>query len=369
MFTRLLALSILVTLATPANSAIIHVPGDFPTIQAGIDASAGSDTILIAAGTYQEAMQSTPEGPSMIVMAFGRTLLGQGEVILDAQQSGRVVRGVEAHGMQFINLEFRNGLTSGKGGAINTTWGDIGLIRDCRFVDCRASWGGAIDVRESNATIESSLFSGCQADRGGAVVVYEGIVDIDDCIFVDNSADISAGALWIARNTHLDNSLILNCSAPEGGWATVNYDGRLSATNCTFVGSGEVDSGSFRTTSDLSDLNLDNCILTGAGADAVHCDFADGIDLNCCDVFDNAGGDFVGCIADEYGVDGNFSSDPLFCDVASGDYGIDASSPCAPEGNDCAVLIGAYGVACGVTSVEELPDPGDSSISAVKSLY
>jgi hypothetical protein len=68
--------------------------------------------------------------------------------------------------------------------------------------------------------------------------------------------------------------------------------------------------------------------------------------LTCCDVYGNAGGDWVGYIADQAGINGNFSADPLFCDTANGDLHIFNASPCAPANNSCGVLIGALDVGC-----------------------
>ncbi|MDV7402346.1 hypothetical protein RZS08_63580, partial [Arthrospira platensis SPKY1] len=51
--------------------------------------------------------------------------------------------------------------------------------------------------------------------------------------------------------------------------------------------------------------------------------------LSCNNVFGNAGANYGG-IADQTGSSGNISLDPLFCDLAEGDYRIQSDSPCAP---------------------------------------
>ena len=56
-------------------------------------------------------------------------------------------------------------------------------------------------------------------------------------------------------------------------------------------------------------------------------------------------------IADQENINGNFNLDPLFPDIANGDYRIVANSPCAPANNSCGVLIGAMGVNCPISYI------------------
>jgi len=73
--------------------------------------------------------------------------------------------------------------------------------------------------------------------------------------------------------------------------------------------------------------------------------------LTCCDIYGNAGGDWVGEIASQYGINGNISYDPLFCDPENLDFTLHADSPCAPFSppNPECDLIGAWPVGCGPT--------------------
>jgi hypothetical protein len=75
------------------------------------------------------------------------------------------------------------------------------------------------------------------------------------------------------------------------------------------------------------------------------------------------GGSAPAVIADQVGLQGNFSADPLFCDAPGGDYRLHANSPCAPAGNECGVLIGALPVGCDATALES------RSWGSIKALY
>jgi predicted outer membrane repeat protein len=88
---------------------------------------------------------------------------------------------------------------------------------------------------------------------------------------------------------------------------------------------------------------LENCIIAfGAAGSATYCNYSGAVDLICCDLYGNAGGDYVECAAGQLGVNGNISQDPQFCDMANLDFGLVPSSPCHPDNNDCG-LVGALG--------------------------
>jgi len=107
----------------------------------------------------------------------------------------------------------------------------------------------------------------------------------------------------------------------------------------------------------------------GGGAIASEIDFfLFGPTLMCCDLYGNVGGDWTGYIADQLGLDGNFSADPLFCDTASGDLTLEECSPCLPgshpDGYSCGGVIGAFGAGCECSSGTE-----PTSWGAIKALY
>ena len=47
-------LTLFVLLVVPVFATTIHIPDDYPIIQAGIDAASDGDTFLVSAGTYVE---------------------------------------------------------------------------------------------------------------------------------------------------------------------------------------------------------------------------------------------------------------------------------------------------------------------------
>lgn len=75
--------------------------------------------------------------------------------------------------------------------------------------------------------------------------------------------------------------------------------------------------------------------------------------VSCSDFYNNVGGDWEGCVADQYGINGNICEDPLFCAPDQNDFTLDCASPCAAENNPECGQIGAWSVGCGATPAVE----------------
>jgi hypothetical protein len=68
--------------------------------------------------------------------------------------------------------------------------------------------------------------------------------------------------------------------------------------------------------------------------------------LGCSNLFGNGGGDWVGAVQPQFGVDGNLSVDPLYCGLTTADYSLRADSPLAAANSDSCGTIGRFDAAC-----------------------
>jgi hypothetical protein len=156
-------------------------------------------------------------------------------------------------------------------------------------------------------------------------------------------AVINAGAFGAVIS---DCVLFRNSAVFGGGGYFLNSRGSISSSTFAF------NSGSFGggvALRDTSNVTLDNIVIGfGTSGEAVFCEDAGNVPvLSCSDIFGNAGGDWTGCIEDQYGINGCFAADPLFCAPSLDDFTLAETSPCSPAHSPAGCgLIGALPVGC-----------------------
>jgi len=244
--------------------------------------------------------------------------------------------------------------------------GSSPLIVDCVFIENTAGLGGVIFCTENaSLTLEECSFRNNAANGGGAILSKPGSqVDIAECYFQGNSAepvlDIirpggainCGGSMTISHSSFLANKANLS----KGG-AIYGALADILMTNCTLASnSADLGGGIYLLNTDAA---LDNVIIafcTLGEAIGSNASLPEDPVLSCCDVFGNAGGDWVGCIAGQDSVRNNMEEDPLFCSAGSTaphPLMLQSDSPCAPGASVCG-QVGAFGVGCGPSTKNSL---------------
>jgi hypothetical protein len=301
------------------------------------------------------------------------------------------------YGCDFWNIEFRNG------GAVTGYHYASAMFVGCHFKDpirvasmqegrlyltgCEIVGGNSGTYGLGSA--EAVDLARCRvSDHQGACLFTGFVFDANGCIFERNvcTGGLLEAVPWMDMTPSLDayRCQFQDNAAPEG--MLLSSTGYLTAVECTFArnvgpsvkvtvweddygipvrvsgctmsdnqGASEVELVREYGTGTTITLLLDHSVLAFRdGGYPVACT-GEGIvtEAVCCDIFGNEGGDWVGCIAQHYGVDGNVSLDPLFCGGSDG-YRLQEGSPCAPGGT-CTDLIGAWPVGC-PSDVPPTPD-------------
>ena len=193
-----------------------------------------------------------------------------------------------------------------------------------------------------------------ESGASSTILDAEGTASVFNCIdsALDTSIEgftLTGGASTEGGGIYCDNAspgfvwcvLVGNSATTGGGFYCDNGSGP-ALTNCTLV-ENEADDGSGVCSAGGSEVDLVGCLVVygGPGA-AVSCTDGGTARLIHCDVYGNAGGDWVGCIESQWGG-GSISWPPGFCDREAGDYGLCSGSPCLM---DPGVYMGAFDEEC-----------------------
>ncbi|MBM3957729.1 MAG: right-handed parallel beta-helix repeat-containing protein, partial [Gemmatimonadetes bacterium] len=341
--------------------------GDWPNIQAAIDSSLGGDVIELADGIYTgpgnrdldyrgkaitvRSQSGDPERCVLWCRAHAgdvhRALLfhsGEGPEsrlegigILEGYMwdGGAIACSEVPCSPSITNCILINNYSSDDGGGIHCSEGSSPTLTDCVITGNRANdKGGGVHIVSGSPTFLRCTITDNQAivSNGGGVYMQQDCAPtLTDCVISGNSAGDKAGGVYCRDSSP---ATLLRCTitdnlAPGWGGGLLCYNlSDPTVTGCTFSGNSGSDAGGISATLN-SFVTVENTIIAfSAGGAAVYCDGTGAVDLACCDLYGNAGGDYVGCVADEFEVDGNLRDDPMFCDAGGADFHLRSCSPC-----------------------------------------
>lgn len=318
--------------------------GDYPTIQAAVDAVPDESIIELADGVYTGPGNRDIDlrGKTITIRSRSRDAT---KVILDVQGSledphrGFHIHLGEGPKTRIEYLTIKNGYAASEGGRPAGIGGGV-LIE------------GA-DVTLHGAIIEDGIGTSC----GAAIAIrHDAHPLLDGVIFLGNS-DLDrvddnggGGAVWVydhSSGVFVDCEFYNNYAATVGGAISVREHSFIELMNCTLVANEAAISGGGIYLDQRSSAAIRNTIIAfSVHGEAICCVGGSSAKLNCCDLYGNDGGDWVGYVAAQYGSSGNTSVDPLFCNQNNGDLHLRDDSPFAVGWSNRCGRIGALGVGC-----------------------
>lgn len=220
-----------------AEARIRHVPGEYSTIQEGINDCSGGDTLLVAPGTYYENINFN--GQYLVLASMYLTTGDQNYIastIIDGGESGHVVifGTGEDNRAVIAGFTITNGESDNGGGIFCENASPVishNIIKD--NTTYTGFWpygqGAGIYCHNSDAKILNNLIlnnsaSGTDGGRGGGVCCEYSSPDLINNTIYGNQALSSGGAIFSnSSNPNIINCILWGNSAPQG--SEIYHDG------------------------------------------------------------------------------------------------------------------------------------------------
>ena len=336
---------------------MLHVPGEFATIQAGIDVAADGDTILVADGIYTGIGNKDLDFGGKTITLLSEN--GPEYTFIDCEDEGR---GVYFHQQESSESRLE-GFTIMRGYETDDYGGGIlcldssPAITNCILSENFADYyGGGIYCENSLLTITGCTFINNMAGLGGGLCCRQNSSPvIVDCMFQENhalrwtggGASCSGTSLIIKNSLFLDNTAVWN-----GGGLDIGSCDSSAISNSTFVNNSADDGGGINTYSSYTFVN--SCIFWENAPDEI---YWWGISPEI--TYSDIKGGWEG--------EGNIDVYPRFVDPYNYDFRLKETSPCidtgdpaspTPLGGGCRIDMGAYEYYKGFNCQQE-PDSGN----------
>jgi len=338
-FNKILSIAVIVYFAGFFNVSanIINVPGDQPTIQAGINASSNGDTVLVQPDTYYQNINFN--GKNITVASLFLTTGDTSyifQTIINGGNNNSVVKFISGESNNAVLSGFT--LTNGSayyGAGINCYQGSSPTLENLVITDNHGdtgdSYGGGLCIMSNTNVVCTNLtITNNSANEGGGIYFHDNGNATMSIIKMSNNTSSHGGAMLISYSSPvIDHGVFYANNSPFGGAVYVSNYSTPEFINCTFS-QNEADYGGAFYCHDLGGQpTISNCILWDDVCSynleifATSSYYAPIVTYT--DVENGSGQNWfgTGCIED----------DPLFLDPDNGDFHLTIGSPCINTGD------------------------------------
>jgi hypothetical protein len=310
-----------------ATAAIINIPGDYPTIQEGIDHGQQGDTVLVQPGTYYENINFN--GHNIVVASMYLTTGDTAYIsstIIDGHSCGSVItfESGEDNNAVITGFTIRKGMAEDGGGVY--CWYSSPVISDNIIRNNRGNrCGGGVCCWYCGAIITRNRIIRNSALEGAGINCphhYSGVISHN--IIHHNSADATGGGIicnQYCTPTVSHNSICYNTAGQYAGGLHFDDWSLGCIVNNTFFHNSAGIAGGGIWCENSSHPSITNTILWGDTPDEIYLTFSSHPTVTYCDV---QGG---------WQGQGNIDADPLFVDPEGGDFHLQYASPCIDTGD------------------------------------
>jgi hypothetical protein len=356
--------------------------GDYATIQEAIDHASDGDVIELTDGVFTGAgnydldfggraitIRSQSGNPgACAIRPQGGSIdprrafhFHSGETGASVVHAIMIFEGYESQGGAILcegssphlsQVRFLNNHATDDGGGVAALAGSSPSLVDCVFELNSAGddGGGMIAYNGSSPTLtRCRFFTNSAGDRGGGCdFTVNWFGEVTDCHFEENTAVNGGGMCVVYSFGPITGTVFTGNSAQYGGGLQCYGNAQCTVVRCNFYDNRGTVAGAGLYCRNNSSPTLENSIIafSPVGEAVARYNVDCNPTLACCDVYGNAGGDWVGAIAGQDAGDGNLSTDPLFCDAGERDFELWGESPCAAENAPTCGQIGAFPVGC-----------------------
>jgi hypothetical protein len=349
-------LAVTLSLAMPAMGKVIHVPADQPTIQAGINAASNGDTVLVSAGTYYENINFNGKGITVTSAS------GPAATVIDGSKGGYYAAVTFSTNEKSTSSISGFTLQNGNQGVIYIYGASPTVTGNIITYTNPTGYGGPAAV---------SLFSGGGLFQGNFITntygginatVDSGLQIVGNLIVGVNGTGVylygSQGPEVVSQNSisaNSSNGLYYN---PFSGGATFSQNvvvgnkntgvvwdsasGPIAFVSNTVTNNNQAQccggSGSELSANPINgSVTLENNLIVSTGSSsAMDCTYSAGAAFTNNDVYSAGGSAYAADCPDQTETNDNLSQDPLFADLLSGDYHLQADSPAVNAGTNSA---------------------------------